>query len=207
MRTVKRAKQVIPPILAAGSARSSNFSCNGVGSGSPWRAGKLGVSSRPKGRVSRERTHHGTTVETLLAHSDDDVLAITVEDLGAGNHEAVGVGVEGIGCMDIGTLGLGLFPRYDTVIIANLLDGVGLSGCPGFIALDIVAGNEDTVTGYDLTGFKEGDITDEQFLDVDDALDTGPDNLDATFLLLVVEDMELPSLLPVTKGVNRNLRK
>ena len=33
------------------------------------------------------------TVETLLTDSDDDILAITFDDLGIRNHEAVGVGV------------------------------------------------------------------------------------------------------------------
>ena len=31
----------------------------------------------------------------------------------------------------------------------------------------------------------EGDIADEEFLDVDNVLTTGPDNLDAMFLLIV----------------------
>ena len=39
--------------------------------------------------------------------------------------------------------------------------------------------------GDDLAGFEEGDIANEEFLDVDNVLTTGPDNLDAMFLLIV----------------------
>ena len=44
--------------------------------------------------------------------------------------------------------------------------------------------------GDDLAGFEEGDIADEEFLDVDNTLTTRPDNLSAMFLL-IVEDTEL----------------
>ena len=154
-----------------------------------------------------EHTHHDTTVEALLTDGDDDVLAITFENLGTRDHETVGVSVGGVESMDVSTLALGLFPEHDTVIVADLLDGVGLSGRPGFVALDVVAGNEDAITRNDLTGFEEGDITDEEFLDVDNVLDARPDNLDATFLLLVVEDAELPLLLPIVERTNHHLWK
>ena len=42
----------------------------------------------------------------------------------------------------------------------------------------------------DFAGFEEGDIANEEFLDVDDALTTRRDNLDAMFLL-IIEDIEL----------------
>jgi len=159
------------------------------------------------GKHVTEHTHHDTTVETLLTDGNDDVLAITFEDLGTRNHKAVGVGVGGVECMDVGTLALGLFPEHDAVVVADLLDGVRLSGRPGFVALDVVAGNEDAVAQNDLARLEEGDITDEEFLYVDDALDTGPDDLDATLLLLVVEDTDLPLLLPIIKRTNHDLWK
>ena len=80
----------MPPISAIGSARSFSFSCNGVECGSPQRAVKLCTSdviSRPRGKVVKGRTHHATTIETLLTDGDDDVLAIAFKNLGTGNSE------------------------------------------------------------------------------------------------------------------------
>ena len=51
-----------------------------------------------------------------------------------------------------------------------------------------MTGKEDPVTGQDLTRLKEGNIANEDILDVDDMLDTLSNNLDASFLLLVVTD-------------------
>jgi len=145
-------------------------------------------------------------VGTLLTDGDNDVLAVAFENLGTRNHKAVGVGVGGVECVNVGTLALGLFPEHDTIVIGDLLDRVRLSGRPRFVALDVVARNEYAVTQNDLTGFEKDDITNEEFLDVDDALDTEADDLDATlFLLLVVEDAELPLLLPIVEGANDHL--
>ena len=69
------------------------------------------------------------------------------------------MGIGGIEHMDIGTLAFGLLPERDAIFVADLFDGIQLSSCTGFVTLDIVAGNEDTVTGNDLTGFEEGDVT------------------------------------------------
>jgi len=38
-------------------------------------------------------------------------LAITFEDLGTRNHEAVGVGIGGVESVNVGTLALALFPE------------------------------------------------------------------------------------------------
>ena len=62
--------------------------------------------------------------------------------------------------MDVGTHTLGLFPEYDTVFVADVFDGVRLSGRPIFVALDVVAGNKDAV-GNNPARFEEGDLTDE----------------------------------------------
>ena len=63
--------------------------------------------------------------------------------------------------MNIDTLTLCLLPESNALVVVNLLDGVGLSGCAGLVAPDIVAGDEDAVTGDDFTRLEEGNITNE----------------------------------------------
>ena len=41
-----------------------------------------------------------------------------------------------------------------------------------------ISENKDTIAGNDLTGLKESDVANGQVLDVDDALDSGANNLD-----------------------------
>jgi len=91
--------------------------------------------------------------------------------------------------MDIGILAAGLFPEHVTIIIADLLDGVGFSSDSGIIALDIVARGEGTVIRNDLARFEKFDIPNGEFLDVDDVLDTRPDDL-GTLLSLVVVSLD-----------------
>ena len=132
---------------------------------------------------------------------------MTVDNLGARNHETIGVSVGNGESVSGGALALGLFPELEALVVVDLLNGIGLSGGARFVTLDVVAGNDDTVTGDDLTRLEEGDITDEQLLDVDDALDTRADNFDTTFLVPVVEDAELPFLVPIAEGANHHLWK
>jgi len=54
-----------------------------------------------------------------------------------------------------------LVPEGNALVIVDLFDGVGLSCCAGLVTPDVVAGDEDTVTGDDLTGLEEGNITNE----------------------------------------------
>ena len=150
---------------------------------------------------SYKHTHHDATVETPLINSGDDVLAVTVKNLGARNHETIGVNVESV---SVGTLALGPFPELEAFVIADLPNGIGLSSGARFVTLDVVAGNEDTVAGDDLARLEEGDIADEQLIDVDGVLDTRADDFDTT-LLLVIEDAGLPSLVPIIEGANRHL--
>jgi len=84
-------------------------------------------------------------------------------------------------------------------------DSVGLSGRAGLVALDIVAGDEDTVTRDNLTGLEKGNVTNGKFLHIDDTFDAAADNLDTSLLLLVVENAELFLLLPVVEGTNHHL--
>ena len=153
-------------------------------------------------RESHKHTNHDTAVKTLLTNSDDDISAVTVKNPGARNHETISVRIRGVDLMSAGALAL-----PDAFVVANLPNGFRLSGGARFITLDVVARNEDTVTGDDLTRLEEGDITHEQFLDVDDVLDTRTDNFDRTPLLPVVEDAELLIPVPIAEGSNQNLWK
>ena len=63
--------------------------------------------------------------------------------------------------MRINTLMPYLVPEGNALVIVDLFDGVGLSCCAGLVTPDVVAGDEDTVTGDDLTGLEEGNITNE----------------------------------------------
>ena len=155
-------------------------------------------------RVVKKRTPHGTTaVEALLTDSDDDIPPITSDDLGTRNHETIGVRVG-----NVRTPALGLSPERIATIIVELLDVffvvVGLTGYLGFVAHDTMTRYEDAITGDDLAGLEEGDITYAQFLDVDDTLYTGSFNLDAT-LLLFVKDAQLTLLSPMVNGFDRRL--
>ena len=111
----------------------------------------------------------------------------------------------GIESVRVGALVPGLFSKGNAIVVGNLLDGVGLSSRAGLVALDVVTGNKDTVAGDNLTGLKESNVANEQVLDVDDALDSGANNLDAAFFLLVVENAELSFLLPIIEGADHYL--
>ena len=66
-----------------------------------------------------DRTHHDTTVETLLADGDHNVLAMALEDFGTREHEAVCMRVCGVESMTV-TVVLGLFPEVDVIFVADL---------------------------------------------------------------------------------------
>jgi len=107
--------------------------------------------------------------------------------------------------MNINTLALGLFSEGNALAVADLFDSVGFSGRAGLVALDIVAGDEDTITRDNLAGLEDGNVTDEKFLDVDNAFNTAANNLGTWLLLLVVENAELFLLLPIVEGTNHHL--
>ena len=71
------------------------------------------------------------------------------------------MGIRGVESMRIDTLAPCLLPEVNALVVADLLDGIGLSCCAGLVAPDIVARDEDTVAGDDLTGLEEGNITNE----------------------------------------------
>ena len=109
-------------------------------------------------------------------------LSISFEDLGVRHQETVRVSMGGIKSIHVSALVPGLFSKGNAnAVVDDLLDGVGLSSCARLVALDVVTGNKDTIAGDNLAGFEESNIANEQVLDVDDALDSGANNLDATF--------------------------
>jgi len=81
-----------------------------------------------EGWIFKEHTHHDAAIETLLTDGDNHVLAITIEDLGARDHGTIGVRIEGVECMNVDTLRLGLFSEGNALAVADLFDSVGLSG-------------------------------------------------------------------------------
>jgi len=154
-----------------------------------------------------KHTRHDTAIETLLTDSDDDILAMTFQNLRTRNHKTIGTGVRVVEPVDAGVFALGLVPERDAFIIVDLLDGVGLSRSAGLVALDVAPGNEDTVTGDYLVGLEECDITDEQFFDTNDAPSARADNFDKSILLPFVEDTELSFHFPIFEGANHHLWK
>ena len=68
-----------------------------------------------------------------------------------------------------------------------------------------MTGKEDPVTGQDLTRLKEGNIANEDILDIDDMFVTLSNNLDTSFLFIVVKDPELPLLLPIVERSDYHL--
>ncbi len=141
----------------------------------------------------KKLTHHDTTVEALGANSDNDISAIALENLGTGYDKAVGVAV------------LLTLRRLHQVIVGNLPDSVGLAGSATLVAFDIMAGEEDAVARYDLTGFQQGYVADYDLLDVDNLLNVVTNDLDATFFLLLIQRLELALLLEVVEGTDHNL--
>ena len=70
-----------------------------------------------------------------------------------------------------------------------------------------MAVKEDAVARNDLTGLKECNIADDDLVNLDDLLDTATDDLDPSFLFLLVQHLELALLLPVVDGPDTNLIK
>ena len=115
------------------------------------------------------------------------------------------MGMGGIKAVLIDALVPGLLSKGNALVVDDLLDGVGLSSRAGLVAPYVVTGNKDAIAGNDLTGLKESDVANEQVLDVDDALVSGANDLDTTFLLLIVENAELSFLLPIVDGADHYL--
>ena len=61
--------------------------------------------------------------------------------------------------MRISTLALCLLSEGNALVVASLLNGIGLSCCSRLVAPDIAAGNEDTVAGDNLTRLEEGNTS------------------------------------------------
>jgi hypothetical protein len=52
----------------------------------------------------------------------------------------------------------------DALFVRELLDRVGLARRAGFVAFDVVAGEEDSVAWDDLAGLEEGDVANDDVL-------------------------------------------
>ena len=65
---------------------------------------------------------------------------------------------------------------------------------------------EDTIARDDFAGFDQGDVTDDDVMDLDDLLDTTANDLDAALFLLLVQCLELALLLVVVDGPDADLK-
>ena len=112
----------------------------------------------------KRHTHHDATIEAL-ARGNSDIPVMAFEHLQAGNHETIGMGVGGIESVAIGNLILGFLSESNTFVVVDLLIAPD-SPVARLVASDVVTGNEDTVAWGNLARLDDGNITDEQFLDV-----------------------------------------
>ena len=100
----------------------------------------------------------------------------------------------------------GSFTLVRTFLVRQLLDRVRLAGRARLVALDVVPREEDSVAGDNLAWLYECDVSDHDFLDVQNHLDAVPDHFDTALIFLLVEYLELTFLLPVVKGTDHDLR-
>lgn len=104
--------------------------------------------------IASER-HHQSTVERDGTNGNNDVFSDTFRDFGTRQQETVLLGL---------FARLEVVPFGDAVFVGELLDQVGFTSGAGFIALDVVAAQKDTIDGDDLSGFENADITDDNVL-------------------------------------------
>jgi len=54
--------------------------------------------------------------------------------------------------------------ELDDLVVGRLLDRVGLASGAGFVALDVVSRNKNTIDRDYFTGFQQGYVTNDNFL-------------------------------------------
>lgn len=164
-------------------------------------------------------THHQTTVERLGTDGDDDVFTDTLGNLGTRDQETV----------LFQSLSRGQrVALLDTLFVGSLLDQVGFTGSTRLVALDVVTSEEDTVDGKNFTSLDDTDISDENVLrdnglvstiaadkatteslpQTDLGVDSHPSStsntVDHPVVLLLVQLLELPLLLPIVDGSDQD---
>jgi hypothetical protein len=167
--------------------------------------------------VEFKLTHHQTTVERLGTDGDDDVFTDTLGNLGTRDQETV----------LFQSLSRGQrVALLDTLFVGSLLDQVGFTGSTRLVALDVVASEEDTVDGKNFTSLDDTDVTDENVLRYDKLVSTLPlittgailrtdlgidshpsstsNTVDHPVVLLLVQLLELPLLLPIVDGSDQD---
>jgi hypothetical protein len=169
--------------------------------------------------VEFKLTHHQTTVERLGTDGDDDVFTNTLGNLGTRDQETV----------LFQSLSRGQrVALLDTLFVGSLLDQVGFTGSTRLVALDVVTSEEDTVDGKNFTSLDDTDISDENVLrdnglvstiaadnatteslpQTDLGVDSHPSStsntVDHPVVLLLVQLLELPLLLPIVDGSDQD---
>ena len=156
--------------------------------------------------IASER-HHQSTVERGGTDGNDDVFSDTFGDFGAGQQETILLCL--FARLEVVSLG-------DTVFVGVLFDQVGFTSGTGFVALDIVAAQKDTVNRNNLSGFKNADVTDDNVLGkgsararmlcrgtnlgVDDKFFATTNNITSSVVLFLIEFLELQFLLIIVDG-------
>lgn len=122
-----------------------------------------------KAKGAREkRTHHDLAVERVLTDIGSDILSDSLEDLGSRKEEAI----------DLALLGaIELFER-------SFANGVRFSSSARLVAANVVAREEETVDGEDLSRLNVEDVTDDDIVDGHETLGAIADDLDVAFFLL-----------------------
>lgn len=149
------------------------------------------------GHRRQTRTHHDTPIEALGTYSDHNVAPIALQNLASADHKTVR--------MSARVLALAI-PRTQRLLVVDLPDCVTLTCGAALVAPDVVPAEEDSIARNDLAGFQQCDVSDDDFVYINNALVARADNLDATFFLLLVQSLELTLLLPVVDRADKDLR-
>lgn len=100
----------------------------------------------------RTLTHHDASVKTLSADSDYDILSNTFENLTTRDHETILM------------FGIAVLCKSKIFVVGDLFNCVGFTSGTRLVALDVVAGNEDTITRNDFTRFNKGNVANNDIL-------------------------------------------
>lgn len=155
----------------------------------------MAISQRRSFHRYKPLTQQDPSVERVLSDRDDDVLADTLENLSARDHETVALGVLArLECLAL----------FHALLVRELLDRVTFTCSARLVAADVVTAQENTVDGQNLSGLEQADVADNDILDVDDHFRAASNTLYRTVVPLLVELLELAFFLPVVDGTDQD---
>lgn len=150
------------------------------------------ISCHSQGSEASDPVGHGSELHLQGCRLGLDLereqnLAVAGVDAGAGDEERADA-LEHLATGD--NEGVNLFGRrpgaepLPGLAAGGLLEGVGLAGRGGLVALYAVAADKDSVRGDGVAGLYVQDIADEDVVDGDGGRLAGPQDLDLTVLFL-----------------------